>query len=666
MTSKHLAAGLLVAAVIAAIYGPGPRQTLSETQARQKALVTLVGSARAGAKPDSVKPGLSIFRLSLAELCSPIGGSFGDPESELMVRTWNEALAQFKKTEITGCNYDSKAAAFELFDEEGRFGFYFGEKGLGPRWTVATPKAQVTPDLRSLLPAVLAVTVAVGFRLVVPGLMAGIVAGAMVGADGAIGGSISGLWAALADAFSSKWNWWILLFTYALIALVSIAEVSGGIAGIINKLTARVKSRRGAETATVALGGMLFFDDYANTMVVGSTMKPLTDRYGTSRAKLAYLVDSTAAPLAGIALLSTWIGYEVGLLQDISKELGLGIDGYALFLSAVPFRAYCLIALLLVFASAYSGRDLGPMIEAQRHPKRPDEAPSPIATKDAPNPAAWRAIGPLGLTFALVFAGLLFKGAAGLKGSFDPWSLSGWRAIMGVEEAQLMGVTLDIASILALASVIGLICAYAAGLQAKVRANHLNQAMVRGLKGVSPAIAILLCAWVLSSVNGSIGTKDVLAGFIASDTAATWLPAATFLLAAGTSFATGTSFGTMGILLPTLVPIAHTVGGLDATVLAIAAVMDGAIFGDHCSPLSDTTVMSSISSGCSLDEHVRTQLPYAFLAMGAALLLCYIPAGLGWFGPALALPLGGIAVLLILRVFGRQTDDQALAAKSSP
>ena len=135
--------------------------------------------------------------------------------------------------------------------------------------------------------------------------MAGIVVGAMFGADGAFGASLSGLWAAINDAFSSKWNWWILLFTFALIALVSIAEVSGGIAGIINKLTARVKSRRGAETATVALGGMLFFDDYANTMVVGSTMKPLTDQYGTSRAKLAYLVDSTAAPLAGIALLST-------------------------------------------------------------------------------------------------------------------------------------------------------------------------------------------------------------------------------------------------------------------------------------------------------------------------------------------------------------------------
>lgn len=659
MTSKRLAAAVLVAAVMAVIYGPGPRQTLSETQARQKAMVALVGSVRAGAKPDAVNSGIPAFSLSVAELCSPIGGSFGDPDSELMVRTWNQALDEFKKTEPTGCTYDSKAAAFEVFDEKGRFGFYFGEKGLGPRWTVTAPRAETVPDLRSLLPAVLAVTIAVGFRMVVPGLMAGIVAGAMVGADGALGGSFTGLWAALGDAFSSKWNWWILLFTYALIALVSVAEVSGGIAGIINKLTARVKSRRGAETATVALGGMLFFDDYANTMVVGSTMKPLTDRYGTSRAKLAYLVDSTAAPLAGIALLSTWIGYEVGLLQDISKELGLGIDGYALFLSAVPFRAYCLIALLLVFASAYTGRDLGPMVEAQRAPVIPDDGAVTNANEGAPSAAAWRAIAPLGLTFGLVFAGLLFKGSAGLKGDFDPWSLSGWRAIMGVEEAQLMGVTLDIASILALASVVGLIAAYGAGLQARVHAQVLNQAMVRGLKGVSPAIAILLCAWVLSSVNGSIGTKDVLAGFIAGDTAAIWLPAATFLLAAGTSFATGTSFGTMGILLPTLVPIAHTVGGIDATILAIAAVMDGAIFGDHCSPLSDTTVMSSISTGCSLDEHVRTQLPYAFLAMGAALLLCYIPAGLGWFGPALALPLGGITVLLILRLLGRRTEDQS-------
>ena len=655
MTSKRIAAGLLLLAVLVAIYGPGPRQKLSQDEARKEALVELVKNARAGAKPEPNTPGEPTFALTPSELCRSIGGSFGNPESELMVRTWNEELAEFRTKEIVGCNYDLKPVAFEMLDEEGRFGFYFGEKGVGPKWTTKIPSAQIKPDLRSLLPAALAVTIAVGFRLVVPGLIAGIVVGAMVGADGALGGSLSGLWAAMSDAFSSKWNWWILIFTFALIALVSIAEVSGGIAGIINKLTARVKSRRGAETATVTLGGLLFFDDYANTMVVGSTMKPLTDQYGTSRAKLAYLVDSTAAPLAGIALLSTWIGYEVGLLQDLSKELNLGIDGYALFLSAVPFRAYCLIALLLVFASAYSGRDLGPMIEAQRHPKRPDDQPL-AQTKNDTQPAAWRAVAPLGLTFALVFAGLLFKGAAGLQHQFDPWSLSGWRAIMGVEEASLMGITLDIASILALASVIGLIAAYAAGLQARVSTKNLNQAMVRGFKGVSPAVAILLCAWVLSSVNGSIGTKDVLAGFIAGDTAAIWFPAATFLLAAATSFATGTSFGTMGILLPTLIPIAHTVGGIDTTILAVAAVMDGAIFGDHCSPLSDTTVMSSISTNCPLDEHVRTQIPYALLAMSAALVLCYIPAGLGWFGPMLALPLGGIAVLMVLRFIGQRTE----------
>ena len=262
---------------------------------------------------------------------------------------------------------------------------------MGPKWTIDPPQARTLPDLRSLMPALLAILVAVGFRMVIPGLIAGIIVGALVGADGGLGGMLSGLLAALTDAFSSKWNGWILVFTFALIALVSVAQRSGGIAGIVSRLTARVKSRRDAETATVALGGMLFFDDYANTMVVGSTMKPLTDRYGTSRAKLAYLVDSTAAPLAGIALLSTWIGYEVGLLQDLSKELGLGVDGYALFLSAVPFRGYCLLALLLVLASAYTGRDLGPMIEAQRKaaPSSGDEQPAGSVHE---HPAAWRAL----------------------------------------------------------------------------------------------------------------------------------------------------------------------------------------------------------------------------------------------------------------------------------
>ena len=657
MTPKQLWAALLGLAVFAAVYGPGPRKTLSVAEARKEALVDLVKAARSGKKPTPNQPGEPTFALTAPELCRAIGGSFGDPESELLVRTWNEAIPSYKAQDITGCNYALEPVAFELLDEDGAFGFYFGEKGMGPKWTIDPPQARTLPDLRSLMPALLAILVAVGFRMVIPGLIAGIIVGALVGADGGLGGMLSGLLAALTDAFSSKWNGWILVFTFALIALVSVAQRSGGIAGIVTRLTARVKSRRDAETATVALGGMLFFDDYANTMVVGSTMKPLTDRYGTSRAKLAYLVDSTAAPLAGIALLSTWIGYEVGLLQDLSKELGLGVDGYALFLSAVPFRGYCLLALLLVLASAYTGRDLGPMIEAQRKaaPSSGDEQPAGSVHE---HPAAWRALVPLGATFALVFAGIVYKGAAGLGRHFDPWSLSGWRAIMGVEEAQFLGVTLDIASILALSSLVGLALAYGAGLSAKVGASALNQAMIGGLKGVMPAVAILVCAWVLSSVNSQIGTKDVLAGWLAGDTAAVWFPAITFLLAAATSFSTGTSFGTMGILLPTLVPIAHTVGGLDTTILTIAAVMDGAIFGDHCSPLSDTTVMSSISTDCPLDEHVRTQLPYALLAMSAALLLCYIPAGFGWFGPGVALPVAAVVVLLTLRVLGRRSDVQ--------
>jgi Na+/H+ antiporter NhaC len=311
------------------------------------------------------------------------------------------------------------------------------------------------------------------------------------------------------------------------------------------------------------------------------------------------------------------------------------------------------LALILVFASARSGRDIGPMIAAQKA-GAPEDLGRPDVVKDGPPAAAWRALMPLALTFALIFAGLIAKAKASLGAELNLTSLAGWRAMMGVEEGVVFGINLDIASILALASVVGLAAAYGAGLQARVAPKRLNAVMRKGLKSVAPAVAILLCAWMLSSINGAIGTKDVLAGFIGGDATALWLPALIFCLAAATSFATGTSFGTMGILLPTLVPIAHTVGGIDTTVLAIAAVMDGAIFGDHCSPLSDTTVLSALSSGCSLDEHVRTQMPYAILAMLAALFLCYIPAGFGWYGPMIALPLGAAAVLLTLRVFGRR------------
>ena len=651
MTPRRIGAVALAAALLLAVYGPAPRAVQSEAEARHEALVALVGEVRSGREPDNRRG----IRLGVRQLCAKAAGTFGVADSRSITEAWNAQRERYEAQDPVGCNYDLTPMVLEVFDRDGRLGFYFGEDGVGPRWTVERPQAKTVADWRSLLPALVAVLIAVGFRLVIPGLMIGIFVGAMVAADGAVGATFAALGSALGSAFSSSWNGWILVFTFALIAMVSVTEASGGIAGIIRRLTARVKNRRDAETATVALGGMLFFDDYANTMVVGSTMRPITDRYGTSRAKLAYLVDSTAAPLAGIALLSTWIGYEVGLLQDLSKTLELGVDGYGLFLGAVPFRAYCLLALLLVFSSARSGRDLGPMVEAQAAGASEGEPEASIESNVSP--ASWRALLPLGLTFGLVFAGLLAKGAQGLGADFDPYSFAGWRALMGVEEAVFFGLTIDIASLLALSALVGLIVAMAAGLQAGVKPARLGAVIARGLRGVSPAVAILLCAWVLSAINDQVGTRDVLAGMISGETAAAWLPALTFLLAAGTSFATGTSFGTMGILLPTLVPIAHAAGGLDATVLAVAAVMDGAIFGDHCSPLSDTTVMSSISSGCALDEHVRTQLPYALLAMAAALLCCYIPAGLGWFGPAVALPVGGAVVVGALWIFGRRAPE---------
>ena len=190
---KQLWAALLGLAVLAAVYGPGPRKTLSVAEARKAALVDLVRAARSGKKPTPNQPGEPTFALTAPELCRAIGGSFGDAESELLVRTWNEAIPSYKAQDITGCNYALEPVAFELLDEDGAFGFYFGEKGMGPKWTIDPPQARTLPDLRSLMPALLAILVAVGFRMVIPGLIAGIIVGALVGADGGLGGMLSGL-----------------------------------------------------------------------------------------------------------------------------------------------------------------------------------------------------------------------------------------------------------------------------------------------------------------------------------------------------------------------------------------------------------------------------------------------------------------------------------------
>lgn len=490
------------------------------------------------------------------------------------------------------------------------------------------------------------------------------------------------LWGTLISGF----NLYVIGFTVSLVGMVHVMLRMGGLAGLLEQLSKVAKGARSTRLATALMGMAIFFDDYANTVVVGSTMRPLSDARLISREKLAYLVDSTSAPVAGLAIISTWIGYEVGLFSELATQLELNTSGYAIFFEILPLRFYCLLTLGFVIINSLMGRDFGPMLKAERRALTGEvlrEGSTPLThvalESLAPEPEApkrwYNAVIPIFFVINAAMLGMFWSGWRGQGGANIPslqdalwggstssalaraWQLAApdmlrftaWReALSSADNAKVLCISAVLGSLLAI------------GLATTQRLLSLRQASIawlRAIPGMRMAIAILVLAWAIRSVCDDLGTSLYLVGAIDGLLSPQWLPMLTFALAAIVAFSTGTSWGTMGILLPAMIPLAHmmTQGmaqGPLLLLLCFGAVLDGAIFGDHCSPISDTTVMSSIASGVDHLDHVRTQLPYATLTMAAA-------AGFGYIGVAFGLPswaalvLGLGSLALWLRIVGK-------------
>lgn len=456
----------------------------------------------------------------------------------------------------------------------------------------------------------------------------------------------------------------ILGFTLALLGMVQVISRAGGTSGIVESVTRYIRSARSTELGAAFMGLFVFFDDYANCMLVGPTMRPLTDRWHVSREKLAYIVDSTAAPVAGLAIISTWIGHEMGLLDAQARALGLDLSGYSLVLSALPFRFYCVFSLIFVFASASMGRDFGPMLKAQRRarhhqlPLRPGARPMAQATSTLMSPPedkphrARNALIPIGVVVLMAMGGFIVDGGGLPKLSAAPGqllSLSFWRDTLGASENNVR--------MLLLAALTGSFVAMLLPLtQGVLSLGQTLKAYVMGARHGLTAVVVLLLAWALASVCSDLGAQDVLGATLRGNIAVWVVPLATFGLAAVIAFATGTSWGTMSILIPIAVPLAHSMGGMPLMILTGAAVLDGAIFGDHCSPISDTTLMSSIASGSDHLDHVETQLPYAAFVMLVAAGVGYLPIALG--APSWVPYVLGTAIIIGgLRLFGKRPGD---------
>ncbi len=538
----------------------------------------------------------------------------------------------------------------------------------------ADPAADPVPWY-SILPPLLAVTLAIVTGRILASLVLAIAIGGLLNTVPDAPLSIAAWAKGLGKGFGFVWisvsdptNLQILAFVLLVLAMIAVVITAGGLQGIVVWLSRFARGPRSAQFVTFLMGLVIFIDDYANTMIVGAAMRPVTDRLRVSREKLSFLVDATSAPIAGLAVVSTWVGYEVGLFGEAADSLGIDATGYSMLFDAIVYRFYCVLMICFVFMNVVSGKDFGPMRKAEKRCRETGavaEANAIPMTSKAfstadPHPdariRAMTGVIPIAALFFFLLGGIWIDGGGRERladSAFALFRFSDWREVIGASENSIAILALSAAFSLALA----ILCAR---VLSKTRIYAIVPAILSGAKSSLLPIVILLLAWSLKEACTSLGTGPFLVAAVGDALSSAWFPALTFILAGLTSFATGTSYGTMAILMPTAVPIAfHLEGGTygPITIITLAAILDGSIFGDHCSPISDTTIMSSISSSSDHLHHVKTQLPYS-LTVGLLALVCgYIPAGFGappWAGFLAAI----VAMVLLFAVLPKERGAQ--------
>ena len=473
------------------------------------------------------------------------------------------------------------------------------------------------------------------------------------------------------NSLADPWNAGIILQVLAIGGVINLVGKMGGAKAIAEALSKRAKSAKSAQIITWVAGLLVFFDDYANSLIIGPMMRPVTDKMKISRERLAFIIDATAAPVAGIAIISTWIGLEVGLIGSAFDSIGVETNAFGVFLNTIPFRFYNILILGFIVITALLLKDFGPMRKAELECRRGglnltsnEDVDKELSKHDELEPlpgvklSVWNAIIPIG---ALIL-GALFA-----------FYYSGYTAIMGGEDSAVIQLMQNSpASFDAIkeafsnadASVALFQSAFFAGLVAIImgvakKIFTLSEALdiwVDGMKTLIITGVILICAWSLSSVIKELGTAKYLIQLLSGSLPPFILPSLIFVLGAIISFATGTSYGTMGILMPLAIPLAYSINpDMSYVIVATSAVLTGAIFGDHCSPISDTTILSSMGAGCNHIDHVRTQMPYAIFVAVITIVFGYIPAGFG-LPVYVVLPIAFVAMFIGIQIFGKSVE----------
>ncbi|HLR75757.1 MAG TPA: Na+/H+ antiporter NhaC family protein [Virgibacillus sp.] len=507
----------------------------------------------------------------------------------------------------------------------------------------------------SIVPPILAIVMVLLTRRVLLSLGVGIIASAFFIASFHITDSLALIWESfklvfVEDGALNTWNIYILLFVLMLGILTAFVSMMGGTRAFGDWMIKRVKTRAGAQIMTMFLGIIIFVDDYFNSLTVGPIARPVTDKHRVSRAKLAYIVDSTAAPVSVVAPISSWGAYIIGIIGTVLVAQNVTSYGeFEAFLRMIPMNLYVWAALGMVVVIALRQVDFGPMKAHEKRavqtgevidPKHEDhtDIESHLPTSDKNN------ISDLMLPISALFIATLMA-----------IYVDGYRAVEGEKTLINIFGEADVSFALLCGGIVGLITTFilfARHFKNKhLTTQHLMQGMVEGIKSMLPPFAILIFAWAISFLIGELQTGDYLAGLVESTSLSlAFLPALVFIMAGLIAFSTGTSWGSFAILLPIAGQIA---GATDITLLLpmLAAVLGGAVFGDHCSPISDTTILSATGASCDLMDHVTTQLPYAIVA---AIITSIGYLGLGLFNSVwIGLAIVVVSLIVLYIVLGR-------------
>lgn len=489
----------------------------------------------------------------------------------------------------------------------------------------------------ALVPPVIAIALALITKEVYSSLFFGILTGALLYSGYHFEGTINHIFVdGIISVLSDSYNVGILCFLVILGAMVQLMNRSGGSAAFGDWASKHIKTRAGAQLATIALGCLIFIDDYFNCLTVGSVMRPVTDKHKISRAKLAYLIDSTAAPICIIAPISSWAAAVSGFVE--------GENGMSLFLQTIPFNYYALLTIAMMLLLVALKVDFGPMYTHEQNAilhhdlyttsERPFENAETEKKREGGH-----IVDMLVPIFSLVICcvvGMIYTGGFFSGTSFID-SFAGSDASVGLVFGSFCALVITLAFYL---------------IRNVLSFNECMDCLPEGFKQMVPAILILTLAWSLKAMTDSLGAKEFVAALVqgSAQNFLHFLPVIIFLIAIGLSFATGTSWGTFGILIPIVVACFQ---GIDHTmmILSMSACMAGAVCGDHCSPISDTTIMSSAGAQCLHINHVSTQIPYALTAALSSA-VAYIVAGLTKH--ALLGLAAGFAVLLVVMLVLRQ------------